>query len=156
VKIIETTSRIDVPPEIVWGVITDFRAYSEWNPFITSLEGDLREGARLRATFQLPDRKPRTFRPTVTVFDPGQRLVWLGRVAVPKLFDAEHGLTVRALDSGTEFVHTERFRGVLPPLLGTILTATREAFNRMDAALIIRAESRIRPVIPGAGCEGAS
>jgi hypothetical protein len=144
VKIIETTSHIDAPSEVVWRVITDFDAYPGWNPFITSLEGDLREGARLRATFQLAGRKPRTFRPTVTVVDPGRRLVWVGRLAVPKLFDAEHGFAVRPLDAGTEFVHTELFRGVLPPFLGGILTATHDAFTRMDAALVARAESRNR------------
>lgn len=143
-KIIETTSHIDAPPELVWEVITDFDAYPDWNPFITSLEGDVREGARLQATFQLAGRKPRTFCPTVTVVDPGRRLVWLGRLAVPKLFDAEHGFAIRPLDSGTEFVHTERFRGVLPPLLRGVLTATHDAFTRMDAALIAQAESRIR------------
>jgi hypothetical protein len=144
VKIIDTTSHIDAPPEIVWRVITDFDAYPDWNPFITSLEGDVREGARLRATFQLAGHKPRTFRPTVTVVDTGRLLVWVGRLAVPKLFDAEHCFAVRPLDSGTEFVHTERFRGVLPPLLGGILAATHDAFTRMDAALIARAESRSR------------
>jgi hypothetical protein len=144
VKLIETTSRIDAPPEVVWGVITDFAAYPDWNPFITSLGGDLREGARLRATFQLANRKPRTFRPTVTVVDPGRRLVWRGRLAIPKLFDAEHGFVVRPFDSGTGFVHTERFRGVLPSLLSGVLTATHDAFIRMDQALVARAESSIR------------
>jgi hypothetical protein len=67
--------------------------------------------------------------------------VWLGRLPIPKLFDAEHGFAVRPAESGTEFVHTERFRGILPPLLGGVLAATHEAFTRMDAALLARAES---------------
>ena len=39
---------IDAPPERIWAVVTDFGAYSEWNPFIRRISGGLREGARLR------------------------------------------------------------------------------------------------------------
>jgi hypothetical protein len=146
VRTIETTSHIDAPPEIVWDVITDFAAYPQWNPFITSIEGEAREGAHLRTTFQLAGRRPRTFRPTVKVVEPGRRLVWLGRLLIPGLFDGEHGFALRPAASGTDFVHTERFRGILPPLVGRVLAATHEAFTRMDAALVARAESHARSV----------
>jgi hypothetical protein len=126
----------------VWDVITDFAAYPQWNPFITSLEGELRQGARLRATFKLAGRKPQTFRPTVTVVEPGRQLTWLGRLAIPKLFDADHELAVAPVDGGTEFVHREDFRGLLVPLLSKLLTATHRAFVAMDAALASRAESK--------------
>jgi hypothetical protein len=140
VKTIETTTVIEAPADVVWSVITDFRAYADWNPFITALAGEPRLGARLRATFTLPGRKPRTFTPTVVAFEPGRRLSWLGRIAIPKLFDAEHILAVTSRDGGSEFVHTEHFRGLLPPLLGKLLAATHEAFVAMDTALKERAE----------------
>lgn len=143
-KTIDTATHIDAPPAVVWDVITDFAAYPEWNSFITSIEGDVRVGARLRATFQLEGRKPQTFRPTVTVVEPGRRLVWLGHLLVRGLFDGEHGFEVRPSGTGTELVHTERFRGILPPLVGGILRATHDAFTRMDAALAERAEARAR------------
>jgi hypothetical protein len=140
VKTIETTNFIEAPTDIVWNVITDFDAYASWNPFITELAGEPRLGGRLRATFTLPGRKPRTFTPTVVALEPGRRLSWLGRIAIPKLFDAEHILAVTSRNGGSEFVHTENFRGLLPPLLGRLVAATHEAFVAMDTALKQRAE----------------
>lgn len=138
---IQTTRDIDAPPEVVWQVITDLTRYRDWNPFITSLDGDLRVGGQLRATFSLPGRKPRTFTPTVIVFEPGRQLTWLGRLAIPKLFDGEHSFSIEPRDGRTLFIHTERFRGLLPPLLGRMLAATHDAFVAMDTALARRAET---------------
>jgi hypothetical protein len=141
VKTIETITFIEAPTNVVWNVIADFDGYADWNPFVTALAGEPRVGARLRATFTLPGRKPRTFTPTIVAFEPLRRLSWLGRVAIPRLFDAEHTLVIDSCNGGTEFMHTERFRGLLPPLLGGMLAATHEAFVAMDAALKQRAET---------------
>ena len=35
---------IPAPPELVWDVLIDFPRYGEWNPFITSIEGELEVG----------------------------------------------------------------------------------------------------------------
>jgi hypothetical protein len=139
VKTIETTTVIDARPDLVWSVITDFPHYAEWNPFITALEGELRLGGRLRATFSLPGSKPRTFTPKVIAYEPGRRLTWLGRLAIPRLFDGEHEFKVEPSGKGTRFTHGERFRGVLVPFTRSVLTATHEAFTAMDKALAERA-----------------
>jgi Polyketide cyclase / dehydrase and lipid transport len=34
---------IDAPPAAVWAVLTDTRSYSEWNPFMPHLAGELRD-----------------------------------------------------------------------------------------------------------------
>ena len=151
-KTIETTTVIGAPPGVVWEIITDFGRYREWNPFITELAGQLQRGARLRATFALAGRKPQTFTPTLTDVDPIQRLVWNGRLGIPKLFDAEHIFDVSPHDAGSRFVHREHFRGVLVPFLRGTLTATHDAFIRMDAALAQRAEAfaASRPTSPPA------
>ena len=38
---------IDATPERVWQVLIDLPAYAEWNPFITSAEGEFVEGGRV-------------------------------------------------------------------------------------------------------------
>ena len=147
-KTIETITQIDAPAEVVWQIITDFERYPEWNPFITELCGSLREGARLRATFTVAGRKPQTFEPRITVIEPGKRLVWSGRLAIPRLFDAEHILAVDGLDRSATFTHREHFRGLLVPVLGKTLAATHDAFRAMDAALARRAESQTTTATP--------
>ena len=151
-RTIETTTDIAAPPDVVWEVITDFASHREWNPFITELHGELRPGARLRATFTLAGRKPQTFSPTLTVVEPNRRLAWAGRLAIPKLFDAEHIFEVEPQSAGSRLVHREHFRGVLVPILRRTLAATHDAFIRMDAALAQRAETiaASRPISPPA------
>lgn len=139
-KTIEVITHIDAPPEVVWQIIADFDRYPEWNPFITELHGALRPGARLRATFALAGRKPQTFRPRITILEPRHLLQWHGRLAIPKLFDADHTLAIEPHGTGSRFTHREHFRGVLVPLLGTTLAATHDAFAAMDAALARTAE----------------
>ena len=36
---IDTETLIQAPPQRVWSVLTDFAAYSQWNPFIVSITG---------------------------------------------------------------------------------------------------------------------
>jgi uncharacterized protein YndB with AHSA1/START domain len=43
---------IDAESGRVWAVLMDFDAYPEWNPFITSIQGERTVGAKLRARLQ--------------------------------------------------------------------------------------------------------
>ena len=45
---------IDRSPSDVWKVISDSAAYPNWNPFITRVDGDFREGATIRIVLALP------------------------------------------------------------------------------------------------------
>ena len=40
----ETEVIMDAPQEKVWQVLTDVHAYPDWNPFITSIEGEMKLG----------------------------------------------------------------------------------------------------------------
>jgi hypothetical protein len=132
----------------VWDVITDFAHYSEWNPFITALHGEPEVGSRLRATFSLAGRQPRTFTPIITTLERHRTLAWRGRLAIPGLFDAEHHLAIEPRGAGTTFIHREVFRGVLVPFTRTTLAATHDAFVAMDAALAREAGARAAPGAP--------
>lgn len=136
-RTIETTVEIDAAPEAVWAVLTDTAAYPDWNPFVRSLEGDLRIGARLHVCLQPPGGRAITMRPTVEVFDAPRELRWLGRLGLPRVFDGEHRFTIQSLDGGTRsrFVQAETFRGVLVPFVGSVLRTTRAGFEAMNDAL---------------------
>lgn len=140
-KSIRVETPLSAPAGLVWDVLTDFPRYGEWNPLITSIEGELRPGARLHVTLELPGRKPRTLTPTVAALEPARRLRWLGRLWVPGLFDGEHSLEIEQDDGAVLFVHREDFRGVLVPMVGKVLSETRAGFAAMNDALVQRVAS---------------
>jgi hypothetical protein len=72
---------------------------------------------------------------------PGRRLEWLGRFLVPGLVDGRHSFVLEALDeSRTGLTQAEEFRGVLVPVMGSMLERTREGFAAMNDAVRLRAE----------------
>ena len=139
---LETTIDIDAPTSRVWDVLTDFERYPEWNPFVRTLRGEIREGARLHVELGPPGGKVMAFRPTVTKAAPRQALGWLGTLGPGWLFRGEHTFRLEALDGGrTRFHHGETFGGLLLPLLRKGLdTETRRGFEAMNAALKAEAE----------------
>jgi hypothetical protein len=84
---LRTEIEIAAPPERVWQVLSDFDAYSEWNPFIRSIVGDAEVGSRLSVRLEPPGARGMTFKPTVRAVAPPRELRWLGRLFVPGLFD---------------------------------------------------------------------
>ena len=139
---IETAIDIAAPPEAVWGVLVDFAAYPDWNPFIRRLQGEARIGARLEVTVQPPGGRAMTFKPTVLAAEPGRELRWLGRVLLPGLFDGEHGFRIERNNSGCRLHHGETFSGILVPLFAKMLENTERGFIALNQALKQRVERR--------------
>ena len=142
-RVLETHIDIDAGAEAVWAVLTDFAAFGEWNPFITSIDGPTTPGSRLEVTIHPPDGKPITLRPTVEVSEPNRRFAWLGHLGVRGVFDGAHEFILESNGhGGTSFTQRETFRGVLVPLVGSVLRKTQRGFDAMNVALKARAEVR--------------
>jgi hypothetical protein len=132
---------IDAPAQRVWEILMDFDRYPDWNPFIRSIRGEAREGARLEVGLQPPGGRVHTFRPTVVKFEPGRDLRWLGRVGFAKVFDGRHSLRLEPLgDARSRFTQHERFSGVLLPFMGGAVRGARAGFEAMNHSLKRRAE----------------
>lgn len=137
-----TSIDIEASPDAVWDVLTDFRRYPEWNPFMRVV-GRANEGARLVVDLTPPGTRRFRFRPTVTRVDPGHELRWLGHLFVSGLYDGEHRFTLDATDEGTRLTHAESFDGILVGLVNRVVgSATEAGFHEMNAALKERVESR--------------
>jgi hypothetical protein len=141
-KQLQAEVEVQASPERVWEVLTDFAAYSQWNPFIVQAAGQAVPGSRLELRMRLPGRRPTTFRPEVLEAEPARRLRWLGRLLVPGLFDGEHRFTIEPAGPGrVRVTQHEAFRGLLAPLLlAFIATPTLEGFHQMNQALQARVE----------------
>lgn len=141
-KELRTEIEIDAPAERVWEVLMDFDSYPAWNPFITSLSGEARPGAKLTARLEPPDGRGMTFRPAVVRVEPSVEFRWLGHFLVPRVFDGEHIFELHPSDDGTRFVQREEFSGLLVALmLRWIGGNTRRGFEQMNQALKERVEA---------------
>jgi hypothetical protein len=141
-----TEIQIQSSAEDVWEALTDFAAYSHWNPFIVQAAGQPVSGVRLELQMQLPGRRPTTFRPKLLEASPTHRLRWLGHLLVPGLFDGEHTFTIEPSGPGqVRLTQQEEFRGPLAPLiLAFIAKPTQEGFRQMNQALKARVEHPAR------------
>lgn len=140
---IRTDIEIASEPEHLWGILTDFAAYPQWNPFVRSIQGEAKTGSQLSMTVQPEGGNSMTFRPTVLVATPHQELRWLGHWLLPGLFDGEHYFQMVPIAPGrVRFVHGEKFSGILVPLARAKLQGgTKAGFEAMNRALKSRAEN---------------
>jgi hypothetical protein len=137
---LRTEIDIDAPPQKVWEVLTDFRAYPEWNPFITSAEGRARVGQRLELVMSPPQSREMKVAPEVLRAEPFVELRWKGVVYFEWLFVGEHFFRLKDLGTNqTRLVHGEDFSGWLVKMIP--FTNITRGFVFMNQALKKRAEA---------------
>jgi len=143
---IRTEIEIAAPPSDVWRVLSDFRRYPEWNPFIVALRGEAKTGAALDLTISLPDsNNERVLRAQLLRCEPEDELRWLGHLWMKGLFDGEHFVRLEARGDKTRVIQGEDFSGVLLRFLMPRVTEAARGFVYMNQALKRRVESRAKP-----------
>lgn len=136
-KEIKTSIVIHATPQKIWAILTNTKAYPNWNPFIKSLEGNLAVGSKIKARIEPPQAQAMTFTPTILKFETNKEFVWLGRLWFKGLFDGQHKFEL--IDNGdgtTTFIQSETFKGVLVPLFSKMLdNNTVKGFELMNQKL---------------------
>lgn len=138
---IRTEIWINSSPQQVWQVLTATADYPSWNPMISRLVGDLRQGNVIEFTEGAgPDSM--TFHPKILSVRAAQELRWKGSVLVPGLFDGEHRFLLEKQGENTRLIQSEEFTGLLVgKLTQSVIRETSGEMNAMDLALKQRSES---------------
>ena len=104
---------INAPAARLWSLLTDSKDFPRWNSTVTGVEGQIREGERLRLHVLGTDR---TFTPRVSGVVPDQRMTWTGGFS--PVFKGVRTFELKPCDDGsTEFVMEERFSGLMLPFV---------------------------------------
>lgn len=130
---ISTSITIHEKPEIIWQHLMDFSSYPAWNPFITSVKGEIKEGNTIHVNIQ-----NMKFKPQIKEISPNERFRWLGNLFIPGIFDGEHifELEYDKVAKTSLFIHRENFKGLLVPFLKKYLkNQTVPGFQQMNNAL---------------------
>lgn len=109
-KSVHTEVIILSTPEKVWQVLTDIERYSEWNPAITLVEGELKEGNKVTYRFQETDTKAANISSEVIEISPHRHLNHKGGIWGIITFDQHYYLEPHEL--GTKFIIHEDYTGV--------------------------------------------
>lgn len=134
---IKTSIEINASPEEVWKILMNKEDYPKWNPFVKSLQGDLKKGACIAVNLQ-----GMKFKPVIQTFIKNKEFSWLGHLGMKGLFDGRHLFKLIETENGnTIFEHGEQFQGFLVPLLKRkLLTETKPGFEAMNQSLKAQAE----------------
>jgi hypothetical protein len=142
---IRTELEIAAPVARVWQTLTDFADYREWNPFITEISGELREGQSIEALLSLPEGRDLRIRPRLLRCEENEELRWRGHLLFPGLFDGEHFFRLQEVNPArTRFIQGENFSGVLVRFSGKTIERAARGFVYMNEALRKRVEGVAR------------
>jgi hypothetical protein len=141
-KEIYSEIEVNASAAIVWDILTNFDDFPNWNPFIKKISGKPKEGSQLEIFLKPPNSSGMTFKPTIIECIPGEKLRWLGKLWIPKLFDGEHSFIIKKLDENRIlFIQKESFSGILVPLLSALIGDTINGFEMMNQALKKKVET---------------
>jgi hypothetical protein len=142
---------IQTNSEIVWNLLTNAKDFPRWNSTVAGIEGEIREGERIR--LHVPGTK-RTFTPTVSGVVPARRMIWSDGFA--PIFKGVRTFVLKPQgDASTDFSMEERFSGVMFALTQGMLPDFRPIFEAYASDLKREAE-RLARARAGESSPGAS
>jgi hypothetical protein len=131
---------IGATPDIVWTLLTDAGGFPRWNSTVTGIEGQIREGERLR--LHVPGTS-RTFTPRVSDVATARRMTWSS--GFNPVIKGVRTFTLDATDdNSTDFVMKEHFSGFMFALTKGVLPDFRPIFTAFAGDLKREAEKIAR------------
>jgi len=133
----ETAVSIEIKatPAIIWGLLTNALDYPRWNSTITSIEGKIAPGEKIKLKSTL-DAK-RTFKLKIKTFEPEHKLVW-GDGKGNRVY------TITKNENGTTlFSMTEKIGGAMFPMYAKMIPSFDKPFEQFAADLKKEAERKM-------------
>jgi hypothetical protein len=132
------TISIEAAPSSIWKLLTDLDAQARWNSTVTSIQGKVALGRRVK--FKIPQAPRQTFNPKVTAYDEARCMVWRLNRWPLLVSERIYRLTPRP-DGATDFLLSEAFHGLMLPLIARSLPDFGDMFERTAADLKAAAEA---------------
>jgi hypothetical protein len=127
---------------LVWEVLTNLRAYPEWNPLIVQAEGQLSEGAVVAITINLPGNRERNRRCRVVKLASMSELRWASTLLLRTLSYSEQYFQLHPLEGHqVRLAVGENFSGILAPRNQAQLAQISQGLALMNQAIKRRAEA---------------
>ena len=127
---------IQASAQSIWSLLTDAQGFPRWNSTVTGIEGEIREGQRLRV--HVPGTS-RAFAPKVSGVVANQRMIWTGGFS--PMFQGVRIFELRPVkDGSTDFSMQERFSGLMLPFVQGSLPDFGPIFERYASDLKRAAE----------------
>jgi len=140
-KEIKGSVMINVPADKIWETATDFSSYPEWNPFITQMKGELKEGGVFDVVVSLPERDDIKYRSTLVKMEKDKELRFKGKVR--SMLSEEHSKFIEQIEEG-KCVFSQRivFKGLLSYFAGGVIKDSQLGLNKMNEELKKRCEKK--------------
>ena len=127
---------IQAKAEVIWSLLTNAKDFPNWNSTVSRIEGQIREGQRLR--IHVPGTN-RTFKPRVLDVVENKRMTWSDGFA--PIFKGSRTFELRPYDNdSTDFVMEERFQGLIFAVVKNRLPDFRSIFEQYAGDLKREAE----------------
>jgi hypothetical protein len=135
-----TKIEINASKEKVWRALTDFESYSQWNPLVSSITGNLSEGGTIKTTI-VPLQN--TFEAVLLSFKENKEIVWKGKQGASFLLAGEHYYRIKESNENLATLENgEYFTGILSVFISKrLLKKMEQAFVAHNIALKERIEN---------------
>ena len=114
---LRTEIEIAAPSTKVWGILTDFDKWKEWNPIVNEIRGSASLGSKLNVTMCGKEGKDSAkYTPIITRFEEPKLFRWRAKMMAGFLFTNDKIFELEEMGPGTRLIHRELFSGLLVPM----------------------------------------
>ncbi|WP_293095375.1 SRPBCC domain-containing protein [Moorena sp. SIOASIH] len=137
---------ICAPQKFVWEQVTDFEAYSDWNPFVLQAYAQFEAEGTICFKENLKQFGQHWIKAQFLSIDLPNSFVWQGHFGTPFLFSVRHSFMFESINEHqTRFTQVHKNSGLLIPYLAWrgVYCISYQGYLNYNQALKERCESRV-------------